>query len=393
MTESSRKGIRLPWVPDEEGNEKRGTDNGATAATSDTALTSSLGAVMPAAEPAANTGPVVEAPAPFLQDLVDAMREITEQARDEAMTQLRAAAADRSAELRSATESRAAELRDLADSELVRIAEWEQGEMKRIGEEAAGKVSGRQAKLDAQLKANTASGEGAMSSVQARIDAFEREMADFFAQLNDLHDPVAFASAVKRMPRPPSLADTPAASAEHTAPARASEPTVEVAAPSAAEPAESAESAAPTVEGDATSTALATAEATAASTAADPSVEVATEASVEPAPTSGEANTAASDAPTPDAPTAESPDAEEVSTQVLVTGLTSFGAITSFKQSLERVAGVRRVSMGLGTSGEFIFTAVHGPGFDVAEAIRSFESAAQFVATGDQLRVTVGAKD
>ena len=87
------------------------------------------------------------------------------------------------------------------------------------------------------------------------------------------------------------------------------------------------------------------------------------------------------------------PEGEEATTQVLVTGLTSFGAITSFKQSLERVAGIRRVSMGLGTSGEFIFTAAHSVGFDVQEAIRSFESSAQFVATDDQLRVTVGAKD
>ena len=77
---------------------------------------------------------------------------------------------------------------------------------------------------------------------------------------------------------------------------------------------------------------------------------------------------------------------------MLVTGLTSFGAITSFKQSLERVSGIHRVSLGLGTSGEFIFTAVHSPGFDLSGAIRSFEEAAQFAAANGQLRVTVGSK-
>jgi hypothetical protein len=82
----------------------------------------------------------------------------------------------------------------------------------------------------------------------------------------------------------------------------------------------------------------------------------------------------------------------EATTQVLVTGLTSFGAITSFKQSLERVDGVSRVSLGLGTSGEFIFTAVHRDPFDLEAAIRSFEESAQFVSSNGQLRVTVGTK-
>jgi hypothetical protein len=83
---------------------------------------------------------------------------------------------------------------------------------------------------------------------------------------------------------------------------------------------------------------------------------------------------------------------EEATTQVLVTGLTSFGAITSFKQSLEHVAGIHRVSLGLGTSGEFIFTTLHRAGFDLAAAIRTFEESAQFAASDGHLRVTVGSK-
>ncbi|MGZ6299417.1 MAG: hypothetical protein ACXWMN_02855 [Candidatus Limnocylindria bacterium] len=94
--------------------------------------------------------------------------------------------------------------------------------------------------------------------------------------------------------------------------------------------------------------------------------------------------------PAVEAPAEE--EGEEAVTQVLVTGLTSFGAITSFKQSLESVAGVHRVSLGLGTSGEFVFTAAHRAGFDLSAAIRSFEETAQFVAANGQLRVTVGAK-
>jgi hypothetical protein len=301
------------------------------------------------------------------------------------MAQLRTSASNRSAELRTATDVRATELRAMADTDVEQIGEWEKGEMERIGAEAAAKVDARKMKLDSQLKANTASGEGAMSAVQSRIEAFEREMAAFFAQLNDLHDPVAFASAVKRMPRPPTLADTPAASSDHTAPAPAGTPTA-TATPTEVEAATAPVEAAP-------------AAGEAAAPAADPTTTTAesdaTPASAEPTPASAEAWPGEPAVPT-EAPTVETPaepEGEEGTTQVLVTGLTSFGAITSFKQSLEKATGIRRVSMGLGTSGEFIFTAAHAVGFDVAEAIRSFESTAQFVATDDQLRVTVGAKD
>jgi DNA-binding transcriptional regulator YiaG len=401
MTESSRKGVRLPWLNDQEETvmELPRTGNGAEADQADTAMTPRKGAAAPGApsasqaaaaaesaepavpavpaEPAAAPQAAAEASEPFLDDLVQAMRQITEQARDEAMAQLRASASNRAAELRTATEVRATELRELADTDVEQIGEWEKGETERIGAEAAAKVAARKTKLDSQIKANTASGEGAMSAVQARIEAFEREMSAFFAQLNDLHDPVAFASAVKRMPRPPSLADTPAAPSDHTAPAPTGTPTA-AATPTAVEPATPVEAA--STAGEATAP------------AADPT---ATTAEAEATPASAEAWPGEPAVATEAAPveTPAEPEGEEATTQVLVTGLTSFGAITSFKQSLERVAGIRRVSMGLGTSGEFIFTAAHGVGFDVAEAIRSFESSAQFVATDDQLRVTVGAKD
>jgi hypothetical protein len=336
--------------------------------------------------PAKVNGPVRETSGLFLQDLVDAMRQITEEARDHALGELRASLEQRSADLRSATDQRATDLREEAEGDMVRVAEWEQGELARTRDEAAARVSARRTKLDAQLSANAASGETALGAVQARIDAFEREMAAFFAQLNDLHDPVAFASAAKRMPRPPSLADTPVAPAEHIAPTPAPDPAVEADAPEADAPgadagewlnqAEAEESQEPTPEPAPEPMAV---EAVPAEAVPAEPVAVAAEAPA-PAPEAVEA------LPEPE------PEVEETSTQVLVTGLTSFGAITSFKQSLERVPGVRRVSMGLGTSGEFIFTAVHPVGFDVEEAIRSFEGTAQFVPGPDHLRVTVGPK-
>lgn len=333
---------------------------------------------------------------PFLQSLVDAMRKIAEQTRDDAMSQLRAAVAERSAHLRTETETRAAELHELANTDLSGVSEWEKGEIQRIRDEAAVKVKARNATLEAQLTANSAAGEGAVTAVQARVDAFEAEMNSFFSQLNDIHDPAALASALKRIPQPPSLADAPAAPAGDTAPtpaaseAPASMP--EAAPEPMPEPMTDAEPAAEAMaEAMAEPMTQGAVEVSALAPFADhgngmPQVDAAAPMEVAAAPD------AAHDEHIIEA-TAEAPaEVGEATTQVLVSGLTSFGAITSFKQSLERADGIHRVSLGLGTSGEFIFTAVHSAGFDVASAIRSFEESAQFVPGNGQLRVTVGVK-
>ena len=324
---------------------------------------------------------------PFLQSLVDAMRKIAEQTRDDAMAQLRAGVVERSAGIHSEIERRGAELHELADSDLKTVADWEQGEIQRVRDEAAAKTSARNATLEAQLAANTAAGEGALTAVEARVEAFEAEMNSFFAQLGDIHDPAALASALKRIPQAPSLTDTAAAPAGDTAPSPA---------PAASATPETTST--PDVMGERTPTPVATSapEAPSEPTRFDESV---TDPSAAPDVAPAAVATVDEPAPTEPAPEASAvpeppvePAVEESTTQVVVTGLTSFGAITSFKQSLERVSGVNRVSLGLGTSGEFIFTAVHREGFDLSAAIQSFEESAQFVTSNGQLRVTVGSK-
>jgi hypothetical protein len=324
---------------------------------------------------------------PFLQSLVDAMNKIAEQTRADAMTQLRAGVAERSAGIRSETEQRAAELHELANADLKSVEDWERGEIQRIRDDAAAKVSARNATLEAQLAANTAAGEGAMTAVEARVDAFEAEMNAFFAQLEDIHDPAALASTLKRIPQAPSLSDVAAPTAGETAPS-----------PAAVAAGEAEPSATPDVMGQpdqalaATSAVPATASGPAGSDEAvpEPAADEAqsADASAEAAPVEA----APPDDAEPETGEPVEPVADESTTQVVVTGLTSFGAITSFKQSLERVTGVDRVSLGLGTSGEFIFTAVHREGFDLSAAIQSFEDSAQFVTSNGQLRVTVGSK-
>ncbi|HYN64860.1 MAG TPA: hypothetical protein VES36_09690, partial [Candidatus Limnocylindrales bacterium] len=75
----------------------------------------------------------------------------------------------------------------------------------------------------------------------------------------------------------------------------------------------------------------------------------------------------------PAAPTAANGDGGEASTAIVVKGLGSFGAITSFKQALERVEGVRGVTLSLGPTGEFVYRASHADEFDLVAAIQSIE--------------------
>jgi hypothetical protein len=83
--------------------------------------------------------------------------------------------------------------------------------------------------------------------------------------------------------------------------------------------------------------------------------------------------------------------AGEVATAIVVHGLGSFGAITSFKQALERVDGVQGISLSLGPTGEFVYRATHEADFDLVAAIEQIEhGAAQIERQPDgSLRVVV----
>jgi hypothetical protein len=72
-----------------------------------------------------------------------------------------------------------------------------------------------------------------------------------------------------------------------------------------------------------------------------------------------------------EAPTAVS--AEPTTTEVVVKGLGSFGAITGFRQALSGVPGIDGVALSLGQTGEFVFRATHATGFDVRSAIAQLE--------------------
>jgi hypothetical protein len=83
-------------------------------------------------------------------------------------------------------------------------------------------------------------------------------------------------------------------------------------------------------------------------------------------------------------------DSGDASTPIMVKGLGSFGAITSFKQALERADGIHGVTLSLGPGGEFVYRANHAPGFDLVGAIRAIEGQGASIDEADgSLMVTI----
>jgi hypothetical protein len=270
------------------------------------------------------------------RSLVDAMRRVAEEARDAEMARLRQNVQERTEQLKARDTARIVELRERAAQEIAGIGDWERVEIERVRGEAVLRVEARRRQLEEQLAEMSATVESEVANLQARVAGYEREIGAFFGQLSEISEPAAFAAAAKRMPHPASL-DEPLA------------PALPAVIP-AGKPSADAEPAA---------------------------VET---------PSGRDAELAAQLAELDARLSAEDSNGGEVTTSILVTGLGSFGAITSFKQALERADGVRTVSLGLAPAGEeFVYRATHAPGLDLSAAIRAIEG------EGTEIKETDGA--
>jgi len=385
----------------------------------------------PAAEaptPATPPEPVSEpAPEPsdesagFLASLVNAMRSVAEEARDTSLAEFRDAVERRITELQVEASERAEELRRQADGDVAAIGEWQSAEIERIKAEAEQKTEARRTQLDHQLSDHGAASEAQVSAIRDRLAVHEKELTAFFAQLSEIHDPGAFVAAAKRMPRPPQIVNGGATSHASTQPPRqtldmrlaalgvdrsqAETPAPPTAAAPAHEPEpepESArESAAPEPESAETGD-VATAD---EATAAEAELETPATETAPPEPTATDtqrdaqlagrlaeldSELAGTAAPAQDGTADATPSGGETSTAIIVKGLGSFGAITSFKQALERVDGILGVTLSLGPTGEFVYRASHAANFDLAAAVRSVEGPGVQIERADgSLRVAV----
>lgn len=327
----------------------------------------------PAAAPSASVAPS-ESPDAFLGSLVDAMRRVADQSRATSTARLQTAVAEHVAQMRTAASQRADALRQRSELDISGIGEWEKAEIERIGAEARSRIEARETQLEHQLTEHQERIEQEIDTLQSRVTDYERELEVYFARLNDIHDPTAFVAAAKRMPRSPLL---DVKSGEETAP-------VAVAAKGT-----------PRATLDERLADLGIDHRTDAAPETPPAKEPANQASKKesaaPAPaTDAKASTATKAAPAESTGTTAAT-GSEVATAIVVKGLGSFGAITSFKQALERVDGVDAVTLSLGPTGEFVYRATHGASFDLTAAIDSLENGtAQVERQPDgSLRVTV----
>ena len=369
MTANQRRsGFRLPWASDPDESAARApeaaqptvqpaADAAETSTAELTAGEPSGGApsTEPSAVPAPSTSSESETradasavpaaasggddPAPeFMHELVSAMRRVATETRDASVAAARTVAEERVKQLDADAERRRTELRQRADADIAAIGEWATAEAERIRREAEQRVASRRTELEQQLETEAARGDADAQAVRNRIAEYERELEAFSAQLNEITDPAAFAAAAKRMPRPPILGeDAPSAAARAEGAAATAEPT-------------STSSDVPTLATNGTA----------------PS-------SVDVHPAEEEvlaARLAELDATLPShAATSNEP----ITTEIVVKGLGSFGAITSFRQALAAVDGIDAVALRLGETGEFIFRTTHGPAFDLPAAISNLE--------------------
>ena len=330
--------------------------------------------------------------ADFLANLVGAMRGVAETSRDASLGELRTAIDERVKQLGAQGTEQEAELRRRADVDMEGVGEWEQGEMERIRTEAEAKRDTRRRELEQQLEERRTATDRQIEATRSRMADHERDLAAFFAQLGEITDPAAFVAAAKRMPRAPDLDDAAAVSPA-VSPSDPRLAALEM--PTAADTAGAADSSA-TVDAQAAETQPTTMDAAHSPTEG---AEAESIAETEAAETAAAAEPRAAQTPTTQAASADAHLAErlaqlderlsgatqpvatpapatnggEQSTAIVVKGLGSFGAITSFKQALERVEGVRGVTLSLGPTGEFVYRASHASDFDINAAIQSIE--------------------
>lgn len=401
-----RGGFRLPWsseepTPEPDGGQTPGETAGAEAAATHTpdeapVAESQAPAAQPAEPPSGaagdepQPGPAAEESSEFLSSLVSAMRDVADEARRTTVEQLRHDLEARVSELKERAGKQAEELHRSSDADLAAVAKWEEAEIERIRAESARRAEARRQQLAEQMADNEHRTDSAMELLRARVSEYERELDRFFADLGSIADPAAFVAAAKRMPRSPVLptqapapvtptpsAPTPAAprppdaaSPEATRRPRGETPADEPAtAEAAAAPAPPIGQDAGPNEGPAATEAGETADLPSASAEAD------RDAALEARLAALDASLAATGAASQPADSAAN-GSSDASTSVVVKGLGSFGAITTFKQSIERLAGVRSVALSLGPTGEFVYRATHDPAYDLSEALRALEPSA-----------------
>jgi len=432
-TTETRTGFRLPWSQDHtETDEPTGAGQTTESASQDTERPDMI-ATTPAvidetrqsqgpeastevapdatsafmtAEPAESLAPVSTPPArksnKLMVDLAKAMQTAAAGARAETLDKF---AVDTKAHIGSITTDAAAgtaDLRRQADEDVAGIRDWSKAEIARIREETENRISGRKSDLEGELADYAALTERRIARVQARVDAYEAEMASFFEVVFAEEDPTKLAAMAQNLPEPPDFDDdTPGVTAVYattaavTEQAHPVEPVVDpdaafAAIAAAAQSAEVAEAAEAAAQAEMVEPASAIEPAAVEAPFTDPRIEAlglspdaaaeAEAASFETTedrseddeiPVIGDDALAARIASlVPDADLEQTQSkTDTVSTRVVVVGLVSVASIAGFKRHLGRVVGVQSVGVSSGPDGEFVFVVTHAPEVALRDAV------------------------
>jgi len=386
--------------------------------------------VAPMAEPGAAIEDGQHRKNRFLADLTRAMHTAAEEGRRSALEQFHADGKRAGEEIQSRSAEDAAAIRHGADEDVARVREWSKAEIARIREETEQRIAERKDHLDRQLEGHAAVVEREIDHVQEQIVGYETEMATFFDALLAEPDPGRFADLAAGLPEPPAFA--PVSEEERreietralAGPAVLDEPEVEAVeaaveappdqapdvetaeAPDAAEapgsaPADAhAAASAETPDEIDTSSAEIDARLAALGDLAD--AERAARADVVPEEADLASHSATLSARLAGlimpahletAPQPEPIDGPVVTTQVVVTGLTSVASIAAFKRQLGRLDGVRSVAVSSGPSEEFVFAVSHVDGRPLADGIASLTGFAPRIDRADAGEILVAARD
>ena len=175
----------------------------------------------PVASEPAPTAPAPQAAAPtpapaaprkqnkFMADLTKAMQAAAETERAETLARFGAEAKTHIEAIHASSANEATDLRKQADEDIVAIRDWSKAEIARIREETDERISHRKTTLEHEIEEHAAFIEARIERVQARVDAFEAEMAAFFERLLAEDDPTRFAAMAETLPEPPPF-DGPA---------------------------------------------------------------------------------------------------------------------------------------------------------------------------------------
>ena len=144
-------------------------------------------------------------PSKLIADLAAAMRTTAESAREQSVSQLEADATKVVEQIRVGATEGAAALHQRADDDIASIREWSKAEIARVREETDHRISDRKAALESEVAGHAAAIDRRVEAVERTVADYQAEMADFFDRLLQEQDPGHLATIAETMPEPPAL--------------------------------------------------------------------------------------------------------------------------------------------------------------------------------------------